>query len=50
MTPLRYPKYDERKSNSIGHNKHTEIGSLTFLLAAQWGPQIPLPTTSRRLL
>lgn len=37
---LRYPKYDVSASGSVGHNKHTDIGSLTFLFCKQWGLQI----------
>ena len=40
---LRYPKHDECAADSVGHNKHTDIGSLTFLLAQQWGLQILSP-------
>lgn len=43
LTLLHYPKYDESKGSSVGHNKHTDIGSLTFLLAAQWGLQALSP-------
>lgn len=35
---LRYPKHGSSSSN-VGHNKHTDVGSLTFLLARQWGLQ-----------
>ena len=40
---LRYPKHDELAADSVGHNQHTDIGSLTFLLAGQWGLQILTP-------
>ncbi|KAF2241165.1 Clavaminate synthase-like protein [Trematosphaeria pertusa] len=43
LTLLRYPKHDELKGSSVGHNKHTDIGSLTFLLAGQWGLQALSP-------
>lgn len=43
LTLLRYPKHDELKDTSVGHNKHTDIGSLTFLLAGQWGLQALSP-------
>ncbi|WQF81137.1 Putative oxoglutarate/iron-dependent dioxygenase, non-hem dioxygenase domain-containing protein [Colletotrichum destructivum] len=46
---LRYPKHDRPagEPRNVGHNKHTDVGSLTFLLAAQWGLQY-LSLTSRR--
>ena len=45
---LRYPKHDEATApTSVGHNKHTDVGSLTFLLAAQWGLQFLSPVTKR---
>lgn len=41
---LRYPKHDDIASGTgIGHNKHTDLGSLTFLLCEQWGLQILSP-------
>ncbi|KAI8932964.1 hypothetical protein NX059_010433 [Plenodomus lindquistii] len=40
---LKYPKHDKCAPNRVGHNKHTDIGSLTFLLARQWGLQILSP-------
>ncbi|KAF2462903.1 Clavaminate synthase-like protein [Lindgomyces ingoldianus] len=43
LTLLRYPKHNELKGSSVGHNKHTDIGSLTFLLAEQWGLQALSP-------
>lgn len=42
---LKYPKHDESADSSVGHNKHTDIGSLTFLLCEQWGLQILSPDT-----
>lgn len=43
---LRYPKHDEATaSTNVGHNKHTDVGSLTFLLAGQWGLQFLSPET-----
>ncbi|KAL0933266.1 gibberellin 20-oxidase [Colletotrichum truncatum] len=45
---LRYPKHDKKTDvTNVGHNKHTDVGSLTFLLAAQWGLQY-LSLTSKR--
>ncbi|KAL2136073.1 hypothetical protein VTI74DRAFT_5653 [Chaetomium olivicolor] len=43
---LRYPKHEgDFTGGSVGHNKHTDIGSLTFLLCKQWGLQILSPDT-----
>lgn len=37
---LRYPKHDKNTElTNVGHNKHTDVGTLHFLLAAQWGLQ-----------
>ncbi|KND92420.1 Gibberellin 20 oxidase 4 [Tolypocladium ophioglossoides CBS 100239] len=38
---LRYP-YDPpaQQSKSVGHNKHTDIGSITVLFTDQWGLQV----------
>jgi isopenicillin N synthase-like dioxygenase len=50
---LRYPKHDKSAATAtaaprnVGHNKHTDVGSLTFLLAAQWGLQYLSLTTKR---
>ncbi|XPT00036.1 hypothetical protein M3J09_009198 [Ascochyta lentis] len=45
---LRYPKHkDAASTTSVGHNKHTDVGSLTFLLAGQWGLQYLSPETKR---
>lgn len=41
MTFHRYPKRDSRDSDNIGHNKHTDISSIAFLFAQQWGLQVP---------
>ncbi|KAI1816168.1 Clavaminate synthase-like protein [Poronia punctata] len=43
LTLMYYPKHENLPpvtNNSMGHNKHTDIGSLTFLLCQQWGLQI----------
>lgn len=42
---LKYPKHphDRARQESVGHNKHTDIGSLTFLLVKQWGLQVLSP-------
>lgn len=45
---LYYPKHDEAAAPSrVGHNKHTDVGTLTFLLARQWGLQFLSPVTKR---
>lgn len=45
---LRYPKHDkDTVLTNVGHNKHTDVGTLTFLLAAQWGLQFFSPMTKR---
>jgi isopenicillin N synthase-like dioxygenase len=38
---LRYPKNSDTRN--IGHNKHTDIGSLTLLFSNQWGLQVMTP-------
>ena len=38
---LRYPK--DVSSDCIGHNQHTDIGSLTLLFSKQWGLQLMSP-------
>ncbi|KAH7371054.1 hypothetical protein BKA66DRAFT_536042 [Pyrenochaeta sp. MPI-SDFR-AT-0127] len=40
LAVLMYPKHNEAEPDKVGHNKHTDIGSLTFLLPKQWGLQI----------
>jgi isopenicillin N synthase-like dioxygenase len=42
---LRYPKHDGITEGK-GHNKHTDVGTLTFLLCKQWGLQILSPDTA----
>ncbi|KAI8624703.1 Clavaminate synthase-like protein [Xylariaceae sp. FL1651] len=44
---LRYPKHQDAAVNSVGHNKHTDIGSLTLLLCQQWGLQILSPRAEK---
>ncbi|KAL6712842.1 hypothetical protein ACLMJK_009554 [Lecanora helva] len=39
---LHYPKHDSLPSG-FGHNKHTDIGTLTFLLCEQFGLQVLSP-------
>ena len=41
MTFHRYPRRDVRNDNNVGHNKHTDISSIAFLFAQQWGLQVP---------
>jgi len=41
MTILHYPKTSD--TSHIGHNKHTDIGTLTLLFAEQWGLQVYSP-------
>ncbi|KAI0484875.1 Clavaminate synthase-like protein [Xylariaceae sp. FL0804] len=44
MAMFRYPKYDAMEpSSGIGHNKHTDLGTLTVLLTKQWGLQVLSP-------
>lgn len=38
---LHYPK--NTQETNIGHNKHTDIGSITLLFTAQWGLQVFTP-------
>ncbi|OGM48317.1 hypothetical protein ABOM_002225 [Aspergillus bombycis] len=42
---FRYPKQDVQ-DNKVGHNKHTDIGTLTLLFSEQWGLQVLSPETS----
>lgn len=43
---LHYPKQGEATELlNVGHNKHTDVGTLTFLLAGQWGLQYYSPET-----
>lgn len=41
---LHYPKNNDQ--NNVGHNKHTDIGSLTLLFSDQWGLQVVDPVTN----
>ncbi|TGO89570.1 hypothetical protein BPOR_0103g00160 [Botrytis porri] len=46
---LRYSKHEEgTKPTRVGHNKHTDVGTLTFVLARQWGLQFLSPVTKQR--
>ena len=42
---LHYPKHEDQ--TNIGHNKHTDIGSLTLLFSEQWGLQVFTPGERR---
>lgn len=44
MTFHRYPRRDHRAESNVGHNKHTDISSIAFLFAQQWGLQVPSAT------
>lgn len=46
MTFHRYPRRDTRDASNVGHNKHTDISSIAFLFAQQWGLQVPSTTQS----
>ncbi|KAL4936635.1 hypothetical protein BDV06DRAFT_227709 [Aspergillus oleicola] len=39
LSMFRYPKQDTLDLG-VGHNKHTDLGTLTFLLCEQWGLQV----------
>jgi isopenicillin N synthase-like dioxygenase len=39
LSMFRYPK-QKTLDLGVGHNKHTDIGTLTFLLCDQWGLQV----------
>lgn len=41
MTFHRYPQFSTATSGNVGHNKHTDAGTLTVLFAMQWGLQVP---------
>jgi len=41
---LHYPPTPDAEQN-IGHNKHTDIGSITLLFSEQWGLQVLTPET-----
>jgi len=42
---LHYPKNTDVEL--VGHNKHTDIGSLTLLFTEQWGLQVLMPETKK---
>ncbi|KAJ3498141.1 hypothetical protein NLG97_g1359 [Lecanicillium saksenae] len=39
----RYPKCSTISTQNVGHNKHTDAGTLTVLFATQWGLQVQCP-------
>ncbi|KZF18806.1 Clavaminate synthase-like protein [Xylona heveae TC161] len=45
MTFHRYNKLGARDVSNVGHNKHTDISSIAFLFAQQWGLQVPSTTS-----
>jgi isopenicillin N synthase-like dioxygenase len=45
---LHYPKHNETTApTNVGHLKHTDVSSLTFLLTQQWGLQFLSPESNR---
>jgi isopenicillin N synthase-like dioxygenase len=42
MSMFRYPQQEQR-GTGVGHNKHTDLGTLTVLLTQQWGLQVLSP-------
>ncbi|RDW58815.1 hypothetical protein BP6252_13291 [Coleophoma cylindrospora] len=42
LSMFRYPKQTE-EDKGCGHNKHTDLGTITFLLCKQWGLQVLSP-------
>jgi isopenicillin N synthase-like dioxygenase len=50
MSMFRYPRQTEEEAlKGIGHNKHTDIGTFTFLLCQQWGLQVLSPQQNQWL-
>ena len=47
MTFHRYLKQESRDVSNVGHNKHTDISSLAFLFAQQWGLQVLTAATDK---
>ncbi|TPX07185.1 uncharacterized protein E0L32_010888 [Thyridium curvatum] len=45
LAMMHYVPSDPKTSKNIGHQKHTDISSLTLLFAEQWGLQIRPPGT-----
>lgn len=46
LVMLSYPPSDGGAGGGVGHNKHTDIGSLTLLFADEWGLQVLSPRTN----
>jgi len=45
---FRYPKQSVADAGvGVGHNKHTDIGTLTLLFSEQWGLQVLSPETQQ---
>lgn len=45
---LRYPHVpEEQQKKTVGHNKHTDIGSITVLFTNQWGLQVMAAGSNR---
>ncbi|KAI8626834.1 2OG-Fe(II) oxygenase family oxidoreductase [Xylariaceae sp. FL1651] len=40
MMYFRYAKQDANKDTGVGHNMHTDLGTLTLLYCEQWGLQV----------
>ncbi|EAW08894.1 putative 2OG-Fe(II) oxygenase family oxidoreductase [Aspergillus clavatus NRRL 1] len=50
MAMFRYPRQtEEEAAKGVGHNKHTDIGTFTFLLCQQWGLQVLSPVEKKWL-
>ncbi|KAL3429761.1 hypothetical protein BDV09DRAFT_189855 [Aspergillus tetrazonus] len=48
LSMFRYPsQIGEEAAKGVGHNKHTVIGTLTFLLCQQWGLQVLSPQQNK---
>lgn len=40
LSLFKYPKQDSPSLDGLGHNSHTDIGTLTLLFSEQWGLQV----------
>ncbi|KAL4748050.1 hypothetical protein BDW72DRAFT_205979 [Aspergillus terricola var. indicus] len=48
LSMFHYPSQtEEEAAKGVGHNKHTDIGTLTFLLCQQWGLQVLSPQQNK---
>lgn len=48
LVMLSYPPTDPAQHTpGVGHNKHTDIGSLTLLFSDEWGLQVLSPSSNR---